>query len=254
VFGHQQGYFEEEVSYFEEDEQEVIYVPRRKRAARAAVEPDFEFAFEDDDEVVPVRRPKPRKAELSFEEKRAIAALTGKPQPRRLVSKELPAVKDKPIKMARLEPKAATRVDVKPKAMAPKLAAPHKPVVAPAPAPAPAPVVKQAALPKPALPKIVPAPTQLPNAQIVKPKTTPKLVLEPEDLPQKQSSLKPLPEVQKSISCTQATGIVSGFGFSAVKPQMCVGKTYSFKATRDGTAFEVYISSASGELTEVKRL
>lgn len=57
-----------------------------------------------------------------------------------------------------------------------------------------------------------------------------------------------------TISCDKATSIVSGYGFGTVKPTSCAGKTYEFSALRDGKKFLIKVSSASGELTEVKKL
>ena len=56
------------------------------------------------------------------------------------------------------------------------------------------------------------------------------------------------------MSCDKAGSIVSGYGFSGVKAQTCQGKVYAFNATRDGKAFAIKVDSASGELTEVKKL
>lgn len=58
----------------------------------------------------------------------------------------------------------------------------------------------------------------------------------------------------KSVSCTKAGEIVSGYGFSAVKPADCDGQVYAFNATRDGKSFSIKLNAASGELTEVKKL
>jgi hypothetical protein len=70
-------------------------------------------------------------------------------------------------------------------------------------------------------------------------------------------SQKPLavPSQKKSgaISCDQATKIVSDYGFRQVKATSCSGKIFAFNAQRDGRPFSVKVSSASGELTEVKK-
>jgi len=58
----------------------------------------------------------------------------------------------------------------------------------------------------------------------------------------------------KSVSCTKAGEIVSGYGFSAVQPADCDGQVYAFNATRDGKSFSIKLNAASGELTEVKKL
>lgn len=56
------------------------------------------------------------------------------------------------------------------------------------------------------------------------------------------------------LSCDKATSVVSGYGFSSVTPSSCKGKVYAFNAMRDGKAFAIKLDSASGELTEVKKL
>jgi hypothetical protein len=56
------------------------------------------------------------------------------------------------------------------------------------------------------------------------------------------------------LSCDKATDIVTGYGFQTVKAETCNGKTYAFNATRDGKQFAIKLDSASGELTEVKKL
>lgn len=57
-----------------------------------------------------------------------------------------------------------------------------------------------------------------------------------------------------AVTCEKATSIVSGYGFSTVEATQCAGSTYEFKAVRDGKNFVIKVSSASGELTEVKKL
>ena len=56
-----------------------------------------------------------------------------------------------------------------------------------------------------------------------------------------------------ALSCDKAGQIISGYGFSAVKPSVCTGKVYAFNATRDGNSFAIKLDSGSGELTEVKK-
>ena len=50
-----------------------------------------------------------------------------------------------------------------------------------------------------------------------------------------------------------AGAIVAGFGFTDIEAKSCQGKSYNFAARRDGKSFSVKLSSANGELTEVKR-
>jgi hypothetical protein len=56
------------------------------------------------------------------------------------------------------------------------------------------------------------------------------------------------------MSCDKAEKIVSGYGFTSVKPTTCTGQVFSFNATRSGKAYVIKLSSASGELTEVKKV
>lgn len=56
------------------------------------------------------------------------------------------------------------------------------------------------------------------------------------------------------MPCNRAEKIVSGYGFSSVKPTTCTGQVFSFNATRSGKAYVIKLSSASGELTEVRKV
>ncbi len=56
------------------------------------------------------------------------------------------------------------------------------------------------------------------------------------------------------MSCDKAGKIVSGYGFTSVKPATCTGQVFAFNATRSGKAYVIKLSSASGELTEVKKV
>jgi hypothetical protein len=56
------------------------------------------------------------------------------------------------------------------------------------------------------------------------------------------------------MSCDKAEKIVSGYGFTSVKPTTCTGQVFAFNATRSGKAYVIKLSSASGELTEVKKI
>lgn len=60
--------------------------------------------------------------------------------------------------------------------------------------------------------------------------------------------------VTEGISCDKAEKIVSGYGFTSVKPTTCTGQVFAFNATRSGKAYVIKLSSASGELTEVKKV
>lgn len=56
------------------------------------------------------------------------------------------------------------------------------------------------------------------------------------------------------MSCDKAEKIISGYGFTSVKPTACTGQIFAFNATRSGKAYVIKLSSASGELTEVKKV
>jgi hypothetical protein len=58
----------------------------------------------------------------------------------------------------------------------------------------------------------------------------------------------------QGMSCDKAGQIVSGYGFTSVKPTTCTGQVFAFNATRSGKAYVIKLSSASGELTEVKKV
>jgi hypothetical protein len=86
---------------------------------------------------------------------------------------------------------------------------------------------------------------------------------EPEYIPpRKKRKAYAKPEIEQpravkkkatTISCAKAGQIVSGYGFKSVEQVSCKGQVYAFSATRDGKPFTVRLSSASGELTEVKK-
>jgi hypothetical protein len=71
---------------------------------------------------------------------------------------------------------------------------------------------------------------------------------------QKKALRKSTPAAASALSCEKATSVVTGYGFSSVTPSSCNGKVYAFNATRDGKSFAIKLDSASGELTEVKKL
>lgn len=56
------------------------------------------------------------------------------------------------------------------------------------------------------------------------------------------------------MTCDNAGKIVSGYGFTSVKPTSCAGQVFAFNATRNGKSYVIKLSSASGELTEVKKV
>lgn len=56
------------------------------------------------------------------------------------------------------------------------------------------------------------------------------------------------------MSCDKAEKIVSSYGFTSVTPATCTGRVFAFNATRSGKVYVIKLSSASGELTEVKKV
>jgi hypothetical protein len=56
------------------------------------------------------------------------------------------------------------------------------------------------------------------------------------------------------MSCDKASSIITGYGFSSVKPTSCKGQTYAFNAVRSGKNYVISLNAASGELTEVKKV
>jgi hypothetical protein len=253
------GDFEDEALIDEGDEDEII-VPRRRDRRDWVYDPDTdEFIYRPrlkkspaKKKAVTVQREKKpsthTRPSLTEAEKRRIASITGKPQ-------KTEAPTSKKVQAASL-PKGEAFPVAKPAAPKPIAAKPEnaKPVVkAPAIIAAPAPVTpsKSARLVLPAEPAPQPVVTK---SVVTTPKVAaPKVAVAPNQSP-KSPRLTPISPVQSAISCDKAAGIVTGFGFTGVSPQFCVGKTYTFKAMRDGKQFEVRVSSANGELTEVRKL
>ncbi|MBL8790463.1 MAG: hypothetical protein JNM45_08185 [Rhizobiales bacterium] len=57
-----------------------------------------------------------------------------------------------------------------------------------------------------------------------------------------------------AIACSKGAEIVSGYGFTSVKPKLCNGATYSFDASRAANAYVIKVSSATGEITDVQKV
>jgi hypothetical protein len=70
---------------------------------------------------------------------------------------------------------------------------------------------------------------------------------------QKQKATGPQSPTVSSITCDAARAVVADYGFKDVKPDLCVGKTLRFRATRDGKEFLIEIA-ANGDLARVRRL
>ncbi|HUR43795.1 MAG TPA: hypothetical protein VMZ01_06830 [Aestuariivirga sp.] len=72
------------------------------------------------------------------------------------------------------------------------------------------------------------------------------------------TAAKPSPEPavkpKNTAACDKAAGILSGYGFTAIKASDCTGQVYAFDASRDGKTYAVKLNAASGELTEVRKV
>jgi hypothetical protein len=72
--------------------------------------------------------------------------------------------------------------------------------------------------------------------------------------PKAQPEKKKTPVAATGISCDKGASVVSEYGFSNVEPKTCTGKIYTFKAARTGKSYDVSVSSANGEITEVRKI
>jgi hypothetical protein len=90
-----------------------------------------------------------------------------------------------------------------------------------------------------------------PKKKMKKPQKSQKPVTKPKSA--KKPTTQPQAKKTGAITCDKASKIVSGYGFSAVKPSTCEGKEYAFAATRDGKNYVIKMSSANGELTQVQK-
>jgi hypothetical protein len=121
---------------------------------------------------------------------------------------------------------------------------------------------------KPAVKKLAAKPKAKPLAKVPKPqppevqtasleplepigKATPKAKII------KPALVKPVPAkpiASKTIGCTAGAAVVTGYGFGEVKPKACTGTIYAYTAARDGKVYEIKLTAASGEITDVKKL
>jgi hypothetical protein len=108
-------------------------------------------------------------------------------------------------------------------------------------------------------PEVLVRPSVKPKLQATKPpvaakKTTPKLALAKPDLPDAPKKSLKKSDSASGVTCAKATQIVTGYGFSEVKVKSCAGNIYAFTGTRSGKNYEISVSAARGDLTEVKRI
>jgi hypothetical protein len=109
------------------------------------------------------------------------------------------------------------------------------------------------------MPKLKPELQKIAALTPVKPEAAPKarLILDEPVVAPKASlpavAAKPVasPNV---IGCSKGVEIVTGYGFSEVKPKSCSGAVYAFDASRANAAYVITLSAATGEITDVKKL
>jgi hypothetical protein len=56
------------------------------------------------------------------------------------------------------------------------------------------------------------------------------------------------------ISCEDGADVVAERGFRRIAPRDCSGRVYRYTAYRGPSAFEVRVSSATGQVTQVRRI
>jgi hypothetical protein len=91
---------------------------------------------------------------------------------------------------------------------------------------------------------------------VVKPKAVKSVDVQTASLTKAPEIVKPKAKaaVDKTIGCTAGAAVVTGYGFAEVKPKACTGKTYAYTAARAGKVYEIKLTAASGEITDVKKL
>src|SRR4029450_202030 len=72
----------------------------------------------------------------------------------------------------------------------------------------------------------------------------PEAILQAKFQKQKAASAQSL--TVSSITCDAARAVVADYGFKDVKPDLCVGETLRFRATRDGKDFLIEMSGNGG--------
>ncbi len=103
---------------------------------------------------------------------------------------------------------------------------------------------------------LVKKPKKKPVAKIASVKPVVKALPPSDKTIQTASLTKPIESkvAPTKVDCKKGADIVSGYGFSTVTTKSCTGATLVYGATRSGKNFEIQVSSANGELTNVKKL
>ena len=104
-----------------------------------------------------------------------------------------------------------------------------------------------ASLAEPPVPQARPQQPPEPQARALQP-TEPEVATAPEEPPLPQDS-----GGEGLMTCEEAAEIVADFGFTDIGSPDCSGDLYRFSAMRDGTAYAIGISAATGEIAEVDR-
>ena len=212
---------------------------------------DF-FDLEDEEEMLPRRRHRDRNVILQYENED---------------EDWLEPQYDPPVKK-KVKPKAKKKVVAKKPAarntqptalvVKPKVKPATKPVVAATPVKAVAPDVAMTAK-SPTTSTAVKINPVIPSAQAAAAKPVPQTVAPktPTAPVRTASAVAPAAKAASpagSIACSKGAEIVSGYGFTSVKPRTCTGTTYSFDATRAANAYLIKVAAASGEITDVQKL
>lgn len=211
---------------------------------------DF-FDLEDEEEMLPRRRHRDRNVILQYDDEEDDWL---EPQYEPPVKKKVkPKAKKKVVaKKPAASKTQAAAVVVKPKVKpAGKLAAVATPVKATG-------SNSVVAAKTPVTTTVVKANPALPSASAVVVKSVPQTVAPKSPaVPVKAAVAAPAAKAAApagSIACSKGAEIVSGYGFTSVKPRTCTGSTYSFDATRAANAYLIKVAAASGEITDVQKL
>jgi hypothetical protein len=225
--------------YYDEQDLEPVYdepvqravKPKKKKTAVAkpAKKPTSKSAVVVKPKVKPASKPvvKPLETASVTATEAGIASNTAvTPSSKSLPDFQIKTGTESVAPTTTLSTKSSASVPVAPKAVTP--ATPAKPVV---------PVTTQAAV-KPVTPPVAPK-AAAPAATKVASAAAPAA-----------AAVTP----KGAIACSKGAEIVSGYGFTSVKPKVCNGTTYSFDASRAANAYVIKVSAATGEITDVRKL
>jgi hypothetical protein len=212
---HAYDYYDEEYGSY--DDEEDVVVPRRRHLRNRNVYLDYGL---DDEDLEPVYEPPVKRAVKPKAKKKAVAKKPAAKTAPPVASVVKPKVKPVAAKAPVVKTTASqTALAVKPTVTSTAIKA--DPLLPPASVTVPKPAVKVAPVKA-----VTPAPVKVATA------AAPAGV----------------------IACSKGAEIVSGYGFTSVKPRTCTGTTYSFDATRAANAYLIKVSAATGEISDVQKL